>query len=87
MSNKPATIADVQAAVNKAYQVGRLEVIGQVNIQRVRALKERYDDLLMRLKTGPNDELARKLTRLHKQLLRACKVGVRNEEKLRALLA
>lgn len=84
--DRPATIEDIQAAVTRAYQVGRLEVMGQVNIQRVRAMKERYETLLAQMETSPSDELCHKLLRHRKRLLQACQVGVRNEHALNKLL-
>lgn len=81
----PATLADIKAAVDRAFQLGRLTVIGEVNIQRVRALRERYDNLLEKVKDTPTDELIRKLKRVRKQLIRACETGVRHEDTLRKM--
>lgn len=85
MNDMAALLADVEAALERAYQMGRLEVTGQVNIQRIRALKERYDSLREQLETTPSDELIRKANRLRRQLRRACEVGIRNEAQLEKL--
>ena len=85
MSDLAALLTDVEAALELAYQMGRLEVTGQVNIQRIRALKERYDSLREQLETTPSDELIRKAKRLRRQLRRACEVGIRNEAQLEKL--
>jgi hypothetical protein len=81
-----ATLADITAAIDKAYQLGRLEVIGQVNIQRVRTLRERYDSLLEQAHNTPTDALIRRVRRLRRQLIRACETGARHEDKLQELL-
>lgn len=81
-----ATIEDIKVAVERAHQLGRLEVMGQVNIQRVRVLKERFERLEEQLKVAPDDKLLRKALRVRKQVLRACEIGVRNELKLMELM-
>ena len=82
---EPEIAAELKTCFERARQIGRLEVTGEVNIQRVRALKERYDRLLEHLKAAPDDLLVRKAKRLRKQLLQACEIGVRNEVKLKEL--
>jgi len=84
--DRPATIYDIKAAIERAYQMGRLEVTGEVNIQRVRVLKERLERLEEQLRVAPDDKLLRKALRVRKQVLRACEIGVRNETKLKALV-
>jgi len=83
--DRPATIEDIEAAVKRAYQMGRLEVMGQVNIQRVRVLKDRLERLEEQLRAAPDNKLLRKALRVRKQVLRACEIGVRNELKLKEL--
>jgi hypothetical protein len=86
MTDTPATIEDIEVAIKRAYQMGQLEVVGRVNVQRVRVLKERFDRLETQLQVTPDDELLRKTLRVRKQLLRACETGVRNELKLKELM-
>jgi len=85
LTDTPATVADVEAIIKCAYQIGRLDVTGNVNVQRIQTLKERFEHLETQLKAEPNEKLLRKILRLRKQILRACEIGLRNEVKLKEL--
>ena len=78
------TPTEIEAALRRAYQIGRLEVVGEVNIQRVRTLKERFERLEAQLELTP--DLLPKALRLRKQIVRACEIGLRNETALKELM-
>jgi len=78
------TPTEIEAALRRAYQIGRLEVIGEVNIQRVRTLKERFERLEAQLELTP--DLLPKALRLRKQIVHACEIGLRNETTLKELM-
>jgi hypothetical protein len=71
--------------VERAYQMGRLEVTGEVNVHRISQMNERLERLTIHLEQEYDEHLRRKARKLCKKIDQACEVALRNEAKLREL--